>query len=119
MIALNRLGDGDAIESDVTLTEQGVEEIIGHDPVVRKIYINSRGTDQFTTDLEFDIEIDVRVVIDRYKKFQIVLINGGDRFVRGLYRPEHRRLYRPVHKNVKHATDGRYLRRGIMMAAEE
>jgi hypothetical protein len=34
MIVLARLRDGYAIESDVTLTEQRVEEIIGHARVV-------------------------------------------------------------------------------------
>jgi len=41
MIMLTRLRDGDAIESDVTLTEQRVEEIICHAREVRKFHIFS------------------------------------------------------------------------------
>jgi len=54
-----------------------VEEIIRHALGVRKVHVLSRGRDQFTPDIKFDIEINVRVVIGWYKKFQIVLIDGG------------------------------------------
>ena len=54
-----------------------MEEIICHARVVRKIHILSRGRYQFTSDVQFDIYIDVRVVIGRYKKFQIILIDGA------------------------------------------
>jgi len=63
-IMLTRLRDGDAIESDVTLTEWRLEEIICHAPGVRKVHILSRGRCQFTPDMELDIEINVRIVID-------------------------------------------------------
>ena len=53
MLAL--LPDVDAIESDVTLTEYGVEEVIRLTRVVRKIHILSRGRYQFTSDIVFDI----------------------------------------------------------------
>jgi len=52
----------------------------------------------------------VGIVIGRYKQLKIILIHGGDSFVRCLYRPEHRRLKRSVRKDVKLATYGRYLR---------
>jgi len=45
MIVHTRLRKGDAMESDVTLTEQRVEEIIGHAREVRKADILSRGRD--------------------------------------------------------------------------
>jgi len=112
MIVLTRLRDGETIDSDVTLTEQGVEEIIGHARVVRKVRMLSRSRDQFTPDDEFDIETKVRVVIGKYKKFQIDLIDGGVWFVRCLYLTELKRLYKPVRKDVKLATNGRYFRRG-------
>ena len=41
MIVLTRLRDGDAIESDVIFTEQGVEEIICHGHEFRKVHILS------------------------------------------------------------------------------
>jgi len=50
MMMLTRLSDGDAIESDVTLTEYGVEEIIRHARVVRKLDNLYRGRYQFTPD---------------------------------------------------------------------
>ena len=89
-----------------------MEEIIGHARVVRKVHILSRGRDQFILDVEFDIENNVRVVIGIYKKFLIVLIDGNDGFLSCLYRHHHRGLYRPVRKDVKLASNGRYLRRG-------
>jgi len=49
-------------------------------------------------------------VIGRYKKFKIVLIDGGDGFVCGLYCPEYRRLCEPVCKDDKLTINGRYLR---------
>ena len=55
MIVLVRLRDGDAIDSDVKLTEQGVEEIIGHGREVRKVHILSWSRDSFTPDIEFHI----------------------------------------------------------------
>jgi len=55
MIVLARLHDDDTIESDVTLTEQRVEEIFGHTRRVSKVHILSRRRDQFTPDVEFDI----------------------------------------------------------------
>jgi len=67
MIALARLRYCDAIENDVTLTEQGVEEIIYYARVDRKVHILSRGRDQFISDVEFDIEINVRIFIGWYK----------------------------------------------------
>jgi len=67
MIVLTRLRDGAAFESDVTMTEQSVEEIIGHGPEVRKVHILFRSRDQFTPDIEFNIEIYVRFAIGRYK----------------------------------------------------
>ena len=112
MMVLTLLRFEDEVESDVTLSEQRMEEIIDHARDFRKIYISSRGRDQFTSDLEIDIEINVRIVIGRYKKFLNVLIDGGDGFVRRLYRPEHKPLYRPVSKDVKLHTYRRYLRRG-------
>ena len=48
---LARLRDGDAIQSDVTFTEQSVEEIIGHGRVVYKVHILCRTRDQFTPDV--------------------------------------------------------------------
>ena len=63
-----------------------MEEIIGHGREVRKVYILSRSRDQFTLDVEFDIEMYVPIFIGRYKKFQIVLIHRGDGFVCGRYR---------------------------------
>ena len=42
MIMLTRLRDGDAIESDVTLTEKRVEEIIRDGCEVRKVHIPSQ-----------------------------------------------------------------------------
>ena len=59
-----------------------------------------------------DIKIYVRIVIGRYKKFQIVLIHGGDRFIRGFYSPKHRRLDRSVREDVKFVTYRRDLRGG-------
>jgi len=59
------------------------------------------------------------MVVGWYKIFQVVLIDGSDGFVRGIYGPEHRRLYGPVGKNVKVANNGRYLRRHADGAAEE
>ena len=55
MIMLALLQDGDAIESDVTLTEEGVEEIICPDREVRKGHKLFRDRNQFTSDIEFDI----------------------------------------------------------------
>jgi len=49
------LRDVNAIECDVIFTEKGVEEIICHARVVRKIHILSRGRFQFTPDVQFDI----------------------------------------------------------------
>jgi len=63
---LARMRDVDAIESDVTLTKYGVEEIICHARVVRKFHILSRGLYQFTPNVQFDISINLRDVIGRY-----------------------------------------------------
>jgi len=70
------LRDYDAIECDVILTEQTVEEITVHGRVVRSVQILPRTGKQFTPDVEIDIEICVGIVIGRYKKFQIILIHG-------------------------------------------
>ena len=59
MIMLTRLRDVDTIESDVTLTEQGWEEIICHAREVRIVHILSRGLKQFNPNVQFDIEIKV------------------------------------------------------------
>ena len=55
MIMLTRLRDNDAIDSDVTLTEQTVEEIICHARELRIVHILSRTQNQITSDVEFDI----------------------------------------------------------------
>jgi len=54
-----------------------------------------------------DIEIKVRIVIGGNEKIRIILVDGFDGFICGLYG-----LYRPVFKDVKLATNGRYLRGG-------
>ena len=108
IIVLARLLDGVAIEYDFTLTEQSLEEIIFHGRVVCKVHIFLRTQDQFTSDVEFDIEIYL-CIVGRYKNFQILLIHGGDGFVRGLYRPEYRRLVGCVRKDAKLSTYGREL----------
>jgi len=54
MIMLTRLRDGDDIESDVILTEEGVEKFICHAREIRNVHILSRGRDEFTSDIEFD-----------------------------------------------------------------
>jgi len=41
LVMFDRLRDVDAIENEVTLTEEGVEEIICHARVVRKVHILS------------------------------------------------------------------------------
>jgi len=51
MILLARLRDGDAIESYITMAAQGVEEIICHARVVRKVHIVSGSRYQFTSDI--------------------------------------------------------------------
>ena len=51
----------------------------------------------------------VDIFVGRYKKFQIILIHGGDRFVRGLSSPQYRRLNGFVREDVELATYGRYL----------
>ena len=66
IIVLARLRDRDAIESDVTLTEQRVEEIIVHRRLVRNVDILPRIGDQFTPNVEFDIEMYVVIFIGRY-----------------------------------------------------
>jgi len=69
IIVFARLRDCDAIEKNVKLAEQWVEEIIGHGRVVRSVHILSRNpVDPFTPDIEFDIETYVVIVIGRYKK---------------------------------------------------
>jgi len=55
MLMLTCLRDVDAIESDVTFTEEGVEEIICHARVVRKVNIISRARYKLTSDIQFDI----------------------------------------------------------------
>jgi len=65
------------------LLEQRLGENFGHDHEAGKVHILSRNLDKFTPDVEFDIEIYLRVVIGRFKKFQIVLVDGGDGFVSG------------------------------------
>ena len=72
-----------------------------------EVHILSRGRGQYTSNVEFDIEIKVRIVVGRYKMFQIVLMDGGNSLVRYLSGPEYIRLYRPVRKHVKLATKGR------------
>ena len=68
MIVFVCVRDGDTIDSDVTLTDQGVEKIIGHGREVCKVHILSRSPDQFSPEVDFDIYIYVRIVIGRYKK---------------------------------------------------
>ena len=55
MEMLARLRHVDAIEGDVTLTEEGVKKIICHARVVLKIHILSRARYQFTSEVEFHI----------------------------------------------------------------
>jgi len=55
MIVPARLRDGDAVESDVTLTEQRLEQISGYGREVRNVHILFRSRDQFTPDIEFDM----------------------------------------------------------------
>ena len=64
---LASLHDGDAIESEVTLTEPRMEEIIGHGHLFLRDYIFPQTQNLFTSDVEFDIEIYVSIVIARYK----------------------------------------------------
>jgi len=54
MVMVTGLRDVDPIESDVTLTEWGVEEIMSR-PCGPKIHIFSRAPYQFTSDIQFDI----------------------------------------------------------------
>ena len=72
---LARLRDGDTIQNDVALTEERVKETIGHGCVVLSVHILSRNRDQFTSVVEFDIKLHVRIDIVKYKKFQIILIH--------------------------------------------
>jgi len=81
-----------------------VEEIIVQGHVGSSFHILPRSGDQFTSDVELDIEKYVGFVIGRYKKFQIILIRGGDRFLRVLNSTEHRRLNESVRENMKFAT---------------
>jgi len=48
--------------------------------VVRSVHIFPGTRDYITPNLEFDIEMYVGSVIDRYKKFQIILFHECDRF---------------------------------------
>ena len=112
MILFAGFADGDAIESDGRLNKQRLEEIIGDARDVRKAHILSQGLNQFTPDVEFDIWINLRIVIGRYKKLQIVLIYGANGFLRDAYHPEHRRPCGLVRTDLKLATNRRYLRRG-------
>ena len=52
-IVLACLGECEAIEGDVELTEQLVETIYGHGRVVRSVHIIPRTADQFTPEVEF------------------------------------------------------------------
>ena len=51
-----------------------------------------------------NIQIDVRVMIRGYQKFQIALINGSHGFVGRIGRLESRRLYRSGSKYVELGT---------------
>ena len=75
-------------------------EIIGHEFVVRNVHILPPTGNQFTQDEDFEIKIFINNVVGRYKKFQKVLIHGGYRSIRGLYRPAHRCLNGSVLENV-------------------
>ena len=108
ILVLARLRDGEAVDSDVTLTVQRAMEIIGHVRGVRKGHILSRSRNKFPTEVDFHILIYVRIVIGRYKDFKIVLIDGGD----GILWPEYRHLNGPVSICLKVSTNGRYFRRG-------
>jgi len=56
---LARLRVGDAIEGDVTLADQLVEEIIGHGHSVCKIHVLPLARDQFSLNVDFNIKIHV------------------------------------------------------------
>jgi len=83
---LARLRGHRADESDVTLTEKWVDEIIGHDRFVRKINIILRTREQFTMYLEFYIKIYVGKRAAVNEILLIVLIHVGNGFLCGLYR---------------------------------
>jgi hypothetical protein len=51
MIVFTSLRDVDSVETDVTLTEQRVKKIVGHDRVVRIVHVLPRALDQFTPDV--------------------------------------------------------------------
>jgi len=51
----------------------------------------------------------VFIFIGRYEEFHIILIDWGDRFVRGLNSPQHRSLYVFVREDVELTTYGLYL----------
>jgi len=76
IIVVARLRDGYAIESEATKPEQRVEKIIVHGRVVSRVHILPRTRNQFTSDIEVDIEINIGIV-GRYKKFLIIYIYGG------------------------------------------
>jgi hypothetical protein len=76
---------------------------------IGQVHTLASARDQFNSNVEFDILICAGVSIVGVKKFQIVLIIGGDGF---LHRPQHRRLHRPVRKDVELASDGRDLGSG-------
>ena len=105
----DRLRAGDIVESGVTLTEQGVEEIIGHGRCVRQGHILPRARDQFTSRVDFGI----MYVSDSFgTKNSRSLISSGRWLYTGLYRPHHRRLNLPVCKDVELAADGRDVESG-------
>jgi len=71
MWVLIRLGDGYVIESEVRLSEQTEEEIICQNREIRIVCILSRGRNQFTSDIEFDIYINVCIVIGTYNNSKL------------------------------------------------
>ena len=56
------------------------------------------------------IQLDIRVMIRGYQKFQIGLVKGGSGFVGSLYRLEGRSLYMPVFKYVELGAFWHYVR---------
>ena len=51
----------------------------------------------------------VFIFIGRYEEFHIILIDGSDRFVRGLNGPQHRHLNGFLREDVELAAFGGYL----------
>ena len=110
IIVLATLNDFGAIESEVTLAELRVEEIIGHGRVVSSVHILPRTGEQFTPDVELDIEIYVRIYIRRYKKIAHRFDPRERYFCTLSQYPGHRNLNGSVRQDVELATYGRYFR---------